>query len=336
MMKKHNVLSLVLAFCLCFMVAMPAWATEMVEEENPFNITQTVKNNVVTRVYERDSNDGIELTSDSDYEQTKALLSEMGMEQDFIDELSDEKLEYYSTVPQIMSTVTYVRVEPDGKQFYIDEETALKEAEEINAQMDIMPLTAVEEENRYMRIYFEVTPYGKGAYTHSIDQRWITMPIIRGTDGICSSAKHCHGLLSGASGWYLYNKNFDDGSSIMSGKINIPKSCISTIKDADYGGLGAYFIVAPNMEGSDGYRVSDFKVHFEYISSVDFPDNSLNFAPAATYSHTTVGLTFSPTFGLVRSEGKFGIQLGVHAGVQIAVDNTFAEFETDIQYRPNN
>lgn len=26
MMKKHNVLSLVLAFCLCFMVAMPAWA----------------------------------------------------------------------------------------------------------------------------------------------------------------------------------------------------------------------------------------------------------------------------------------------------------------------
>ena len=31
MMKKHNVLSLVLAFCLCFMVAMPAWAAEETE-----------------------------------------------------------------------------------------------------------------------------------------------------------------------------------------------------------------------------------------------------------------------------------------------------------------
>ena len=31
MMKKQNVLSLVLAFCLCFMVAMPAWAAEETE-----------------------------------------------------------------------------------------------------------------------------------------------------------------------------------------------------------------------------------------------------------------------------------------------------------------
>lgn len=135
------ILSMVLSLPATAFAAEPQMVHISVNSEAGFQITESVDTyNRVIRTYQ--SNTGIDQTrsgGDSivnvcdDYAETKTLLLALGMEQDFVDALSDDKLEKYAASKQMTAVTAYTKTDENGNVTFISESEAVREAAIINA-----------------------------------------------------------------------------------------------------------------------------------------------------------------------------------------------------------
>lgn len=136
------ILSMVLSLPATAFAAEPKTTHIAVNSEARFQITESVDAyNRVIRTYQ--SNTGIDQTrsgGDSivnacdDYVEIKALLLALGMERDFVDALSNDKLEKYAASKQMTAVTAYTKTDENGDVTFVSETEAVREAAIINAE----------------------------------------------------------------------------------------------------------------------------------------------------------------------------------------------------------
>lgn len=329
MFKIKKTLLLILTGVVLLSSINPAFALNI--KNNQFGIVETKDlYNRVVRIYEKQDNI-IQpyfniLNDEINYEKTKNLLLQLGMEQDFIDKLSEEDLQIYSTSSQIIGTVSYVKIDSSDKTTYIDESIAIQKSQQINNLIKdqselfsfengiIQPLEQTTFQDSYMRIFYLVTYLGNGNYKYSTDARWLTMPFFRGTDSIGSCAQNATVTNNTRSGWYEYDvvTNANGKITYATNRQNITSSSFKNAINGNWYGSVALLKLPNDYKNSNSSIVnSNYKAHYEYNGHVNYPNFASWFNTSATYDHITVTISFTPTIsiGVKKPEGSIGFDI---------------------------
>jgi len=326
MLKKQNMLILVLAFCVCFVLAMPVFATDKdnieISEKNievngySFNITEEMTDDAsIMRTYVNNTKDITEL---SDVDKGKALLIALGMDEESLELWDDETILSYLNSEHITTSVAYYEVnEKDNITTKLSEEDAVERASFVNQQRmskrlsdDIIEPYAVTNpfDNGYIRVYHSAAYQGSGKYIFGTDSLWLSMPYLRGKDGIGSCAQ----LTAVVPNTESISWNYDEVYNIQGDLTTIRKSgnsCLSTKNDVygSFTGVAATFNLPNDYRNEDaGVTCENFRVHFQYIGVVqDESNTNQNFNSIATYSHAKISIGFTPSIAI--GKGSFGI-----------------------------
>lgn len=309
---QSRIISLVLVLCLAFTLgisvsaadATPANGDTKIITSNgyTFEITESVDSSgKITRSYHQDNSHPVQnsLTiahsnpQTIDYSKTKTLLSVLGMEDDFIKELSSEDLDIYKNSDHITGTVMYYKTDASDNTYPVDEATALREAAQLNADepSNIQPLAnKTETYGSIIRVYHATAHQGGGKYLFSTDARWLTMPRFKMKDTIGSCASNCTYTDGTGSGWYTYTK------TKRSSGVATPYTYDISAKDMDFvtnqGWAGsAAFINIP--ENDSYYTYTDYKAHYQYRGKVFNPQLITNFNSVGNYCHSLVSFSIS-------------------------------------------
>lgn len=337
-----------LAFSMIIAMPLSAFAAE--NNVNTFGITETVdSNNRVVRIYERKAG-SIDLQQsivpeEINYEETKELLLALGMEQDFIDKLADEDLETYSTSPQMIGTVSYVKIDAEDKVSYLSESVAIQEAEIVRKAVTekieelrsetgaIQPLAQDTYEDSYMRVFYLVTYLGNGKYKFSTDARWLTMPFFRGKDSIGSCAQNGTVTNSTRSGWYEYDITYINNGKITydDGGSNISSTYFKNAINGSWYGSAAIIDLPNDVHGQYSSILYDnYKAHYEYTGHVNYPNSPSWFNTTGSYDHATIANSFTPSVS-IDLDGPSGA-----IGLDITGSTDTRSAELEIYYNPNN
>lgn len=328
--KKLTTISLVAAIAFSTM-SMGAFASDI---SNNFNITTSVgDNHQIIKVYDGSMNSPMSsespaaLSNDNEYAETKALLSELGMEQYAIDNLTDEDLEKYANSKKIVAAVSYSKVDENNEITYLNETTATEEAAEIterqtakmyNTANGIQTADQGTYEDSYMRVFFMTTYHWDGSYTFSTDARWLTMPVFRWSDVIGASAQHCTVTPSTRSGYVEYDRLLIGPGINSSEEIHseLNASNFQEANDGTFYGSGAIIDLpfdAINTGGTSMYY-QDYKAHYQYDGHVLDPATAHYFNAVGSYTHSRATISWSPSIsiGVDGVSGSLGISgLGV-------------------------
>ncbi len=311
--------------------------------ETGFEIVEaTNENDQVIRIYNRDADeqqgtDALPLQPvgasaalhTEPYAQTKALLLALGMEQDFIDNLSDEDLAVYAASEQITGIVSYIKTDEAGNATYVEESVAEEEAAAaLNAAESNVRSTAAAVsgtgtvvyeggetyQNGYIRMYYTVTYMGSGKYQFATDARWLYMPLYRGVDTIGSSAMNCTVESSTRSGYYQYDSymEVEGDKSYTSPYFLISAGKMKNVVNGNWYGSLAKIQLPMDGGGVGVSRVlSNFKVHYQYQGKVNYPELAGNFNTVASYDHTITYIKPSVSFavGVGGVSGSIGFDL---------------------------
>ena len=364
MLKKFIVAGLFIAFSLS-MAASANHSEETsgtvpedgisLKESTGFDIIETVdENNQIIRTFTREEcaeeeNQGITAGSapieDDQYAETKELLLALGMEQDFIDNLSEDALETYATCESLVGSISYSKTDADGNQIYLEEAVAIEEAEAVSEpgkteegsrrskRAAATKRWQQTETDSYMRLFYLVTYLGNGKYKFSTDARWLTMPGIRGIDSIGSSAMTCTVENPTRSGYVQYNNysRIDGKSNTKRRKVVFGKKNFRNAVNGNWYGSGATFqlpldSVAPEVE----IRNTNLKAHYEYVGKISTPDQTVNFNTLGSYDHLTIRLDV----GLPNLTIGKNISGAIGLSVRGVTETRCAEIAPSIAYKP--
>lgn len=310
------------------------------------------ENNTTVRTFERESSspavamslasENSELTEVKKAE-TEAILSALGMEDEFIERLSDEALQQYSTSPQIISTVSYIKTDADGNSTNVTK----KEAEEAAAGTRSLILPPHEydgptggtdsyynyEEDTYMKLVLIVSYSGDGEYKFSVDAIWFTRPPAFYVDAIGACAQSIAVKNSSRYGWYIYTTIVDTGFSVSQEQHTVMfgegDSTFFNPVQGEWYGSGATF-VRPSENGLFTEYINR-KAHYEFIGAVRHPSLETNFNVTAAYECATRYV--APTAGLDLANESIGMSIGFTDG--IAVMPWRVSLDTYISYVPD-
>lgn len=349
-MKKF--LSIVLSILMVASLSFSAFAasSEAVVKttSGKFGITEMIdKNHRVIRTFKRDEvNNNIQARLGKiDYSETKAMLLELGMEQDFIDKLSLDALETYRSSKQLIGITSYTKSDADHNVEYVEEDVALAASAIINeAQQERIKLLANGDkvvqtraqdtyEDSYMRVFYLVTHLGDGEYKYSTDARWLTMPMFRGKDSIGSCAQNGTVTPGTQYGWYEYDVTHTNFGRITYSYYNADISS-SNYKNAVNGNWygSAAIIDLPNDIFADYTNTvyTNYKVHFEYTGYVNYPELVSHFNTSGTYLHSTLHIELTaPSVSLnIFGNGSASI------GIRVTGFKEIRSVELAITYRP--
>lgn len=358
-MTMKKMISLALAVCMALALAVPvgAVATEsqnsgevktVVQGSYSFVITeQTDEYGRVTRTYHRDlAMDADDNSCDADstiagdandnYAEVKALLLVLGMEQDFIDNLSSETLEELASSQDFSGEVSYVKSDAKGNTEIVDEQTALR-GSAISNQGDISTCEQdVDTFDNYIRVFHQVTHQGAGKFLYVTDARWLNMPRFKTDDSIGSSAQNCTATPGTGSGWYSYTKtNRSNGTVSDSGK-NVIKTSDKYIVKGDEGWVGSAAIVNIPEDDMD-YKYKNFKAHYQYNGHITNTSNHGWFMSIGTYCHTKASATFSGISIQLRSmslKGNTENIVGGLIGLRIGMAREAYAVPLEVEYNP--
>lgn len=304
--------------------------------DNPFGITTVVnENHQIIRTFERNANNEIAAVyaanSDerNDYAETKALLSELGMEEYAIDNLSDEDLEKYAVSPKIVTAVSYSEIDNKGNRKYVDENVAIadaaiiQKAQETKIQNEINGIETYEQvtvENSVMRLFYATTYHWNESYTFSTDARWLTMPIFRGKDVIGSSAQNCTVTPNTGSGYIEYDRTtMGLGITTTTKKVSstLSSSNFQNVINGSFHGSGAIVSIpadAINSGGAASMYNTNYKAHYQYDGHVNNPSQPQWFNTTGSYTHTYVTISGSPSIS-INVSGKLAGSLGIKGNI---------------------
>lgn len=352
-MKK--LFALVLTVALLTPMTLSVFATDLdtstiiYNDEFNFQLVETVdENNRIIRTYEKDeqpqarSTYGLRSNDDEAdyYERTKALLSDLGMGDAFISELSNEQLESYSDVKSITGIVSYTKSDIEGNVTYVSEKEASVYRSGPNFDENIFDdggsgsaAYETDSEDSYMRLYYMVIYYGDALYKHIVTAEWLTMPICTSYDslGVCSTWLTVE--LGSRYGWYSYDRSRGTifGAETTNIQTNFTTSDFHQPSSGNWHGAGVIFNL-PETYSANGVTqiIRNFKVYFEYESRVQQPQQETYIETNATYEHSLIDISFSPSLEISSSE--IGCSIGISANWEI--EQRSAYFDTSIHYIP--
>ncbi len=351
-----RLLALVLTAALLTHMSVSVYATNnesptvVFNDEFNFQLVETVdENNRIIRTYQKNEQPQAQSTyslrsvgNDTDnYERTKALLSDLGMGDAFISELSDEQLEEYAASESMTGIVSYTKSDLEGNVIYVSEEEAsVYGGPSTGGNQDIMDggdggsnVYTDEVVDSYMRLYYMVIYQGDALYKHIVTAEWLTMPVCRSYDSLGGCSTGLTVELGSRYGWYSYNKTTTTilGTEVEKVQTDFTTSDYYHPSNGVWYGSGVLFQLPTVINTENTHReISDFKVYFEYESRVRQPQEETYIETNATYDHSIFTLTFSPSLEL--SSEDAGISIGISGGMQ--TERHTAYFDKSIHYIP--
>ncbi|WP_140394222.1 hypothetical protein [Pseudoflavonifractor sp. An184] len=360
-MKKVS--TILLSSLLCITCSVPASASSplldqmspteistetLVIDGNTFPIVERIDNShTVTRTYESDSPVAVK-----SIDTTKSLLISLGMNEESINKLSTDALNFLAESDDISISVSYSSFDAaTGELTYLPKEEALQAAAELSAQQDAyisehgypsVPEISTfgtkpnesdvpgEFLDSYMEMTHTVAHKGAGKYLFTTDATWLTMPFFRGYDSIGSCAMDCTVTPSTAEGSITY-----DIAYVMAGSETTYSDDEETIGDIQWkskegwAGIAGVFNLPDNVVsdyvGGMDIIYSNVHAHFEYSGHVASPDETRWFNSIATYDHSTFNIDVSsPTVGIDLS-GNVSASIGLSLNRSTDTRNAIVE-----------
>lgn len=296
-------------------------------------------------------------SEENDRERTKALLSDLGMGDAFIAELSDEDLDVYGESKSITGVVSYIKTDKDGNSTYVSEgDVSVCAPPSIDEDVIIKDdggggssFFTAEEEDSYMRLNYMVLDCAGEVYKFLIDAEWLKMPNCRLTDslGACSSSMTVE--QDTRKGWCTYNKKTEtideyDRKTTNNNVIHYDFSNSSFHEAGTVGGWygsAALFALPINktVHEKDVWNNTiyynkvtcyGYKVHYEFEGKIVNPELITNFNSGATYCHQIKFLNVDPVLSIGTAEFGMAITLGGETDF----DNRGVSILGSIQYKP--
>lgn len=284
----------------------------------------------IIRIYQ---NNDAHMSKDNLY----LVLEELGLEEDNLENISEEIFDIFEASSLIVSTTVYTKYDENNNLTYLDEETALKEVSELkelqknNIAQGIA--TAATYKDSYMKVVYTAAYSGNGAYLFTTDASWLTMPFFRGYDSIGSCAMNATVTNSTRSGYYSFDRTL-----IVSGKQttttvtnNFSSSDFKNAVNGNwYGSAALINLPGDSYENTISTLYDNFKAHYQYQGHVNSPKVESYFNTIGTYSHATLAISVTPSVGINISTGDVSASIGL--SVAGSVDTRSAELE--IHYKP--
>lgn len=256
-----------------------------------------------------------------DYGREKAILHDLGMDDNIIDSLSTQQMERVRACNSVSGVCAYIKTDIDGVNTIVDEETAISNAAIINNSADtgISPLDSGTNSftDSYMRIVFYVYDMGDGTFYYCTSASWLTPPAFRGKDSLGACAMDNAIFLDSCYGYFNYSclHLLPDGT-LQNENYSIPYSGYnsSIVNNGNWNGAAIILDLPSNRElAGGGYRetwsYSNFIAYFEFKGVISTPQLERYFNASATYCHTTVGISFTPSISI--TTGDFGASIGI-------------------------
>jgi hypothetical protein len=256
--------------------------------------------------------------------------------------LSDQALQEYASSEEIYAVSSYTKIDSDGNLINVTKEEAMNAA---NSRAVVpapdpgggWPTYSTSFSDSYMYISYIVSYKGSGQYLFSIDSVWLTMPVFRWSDSLGACAQNMTVENNTRAGWRSY---------IITEEVNGTNTVHYIEEDLINGTNGVTFqnAINGNWYGSavtfympiDGYTpyssviYSDYRVHYEYIGKVNYPDQQMNFSATATYCHFQTYLSIDPSIGI---DAK-GVTVTIGISNEERKEYRTVEFDTSISYIP--
>lgn len=307
--------------------------------------------NSVTLTYNRPD----ELTTLPTKEQTEALLQTLGLEELFIEKMSDSTLRSYAAADQITASTSFLRSDSDGNTVTISEDEALQAESEYRELLDnfLNASSAAEAEryereikglNDYLRIHYLVVELGDGRYQYSVSSRWLTMPKNRRADSLGACAQDISIDPDTRKGYYGYTKVENPNSSnqvVTNPYVEIDASpgnqhntsFISSPVNGRWDGSGIIFWLPADGTRGSSYSVVhyDFYAHYEFEADVSYPDERVNFNTIGSYDHTVTKLDFTPSLAITFDKLS---TVSAAVGISLKDGTEMAAIEFHVSYAP--
>lgn len=266
-----------------------------------------------------------------DGQETKELLSVLGMDKKHIDDLTEQEVQDFAEADMVMVSVSYSKVNENGDVVYLDEETALKEAEaanefqEANLMNKMSGIATASYDidvslDSYMKITYSVRINGETCESIVIGE-WLTMPFFRAYDSIGACAKYISITPGTAQCSITYDCTTTINGTSKTEKKTITPSKIEEDTSNGWSGIAAvFFLPSDIIQNSDSIFNfnsssiinSNLVAIFKYQGKIELPDQRLNFNALATYTHMTVGVQLTaPGVSVAKDGANFGIGLDV-------------------------
>ena len=288
----------------------------------------TKSNNSSTSTY------GLCGRSASSTEYTKSVLSDLGVEEDTIELMSDERLNEYAGAESITVVVSYTKTDENGNVTVVDESTA-REAASTYAMVlpDILegnPAYVNTYEDTYMKLSLIVTERGDGYFHHSVDAQWLTMPTVRAYDDLLGISVMESAIQNNTrSGWRRYNLAEESNSSTYTTHTEeFDDDSFVNVSTGNWVGSAVKFQI--HQDESDK-TYTDYQIHYEFETRVIHYTLATAFNVKVTYEHPTFTLKANPSVN-ISSLGVVSFDLGLE--IFSSTEIRTVELPTLIDYTP--
>ena len=315
MYRKCTAVLLTIAI-LCLALPVNAYANESYD----YGIVEEVnENKQIVRFWEKPSTNTSAYGLDSRNENTisdtdvRNMIANMGMIESEVELLSSEELDLYRDAQAMWSTSTYYQVnEETGIIMTLSEEEMSQELLLANAERAGQ---MVENDNTKYNVYLyhSATLLDNGYYNFVTEAKFLTMPFWRGTDTMGSCAMEIANTLVQESGRITVTKTVlsNGQTTVTTPQTQLTSDDIDLKILGDYTGAGVIVNlpedVSVNVGGTPYMETyTDYTVHLEFVGGVRHPTLVTRFNSYATYSHSTVAITVSPSLRLVYKNTDLG------------------------------
>lgn len=308
-------------------------------------IEYTDDNHQIVRIYSQIptlSTTCYRLSEQVNHHTTRTILAQLGMDEFFINQLTDEQLDEYANAKSFVSISSYIKTDAEGNISYVSKSDATNSAYAINDRIDQiifdgngdLDSASASYSDEYLHIYLLIIYKGDGTYKFSTDAEWLTLPYFRGNDSLGICAQDISIINSSRSGWISTTCEYDTmlGSSSETQKNTFTASDMQNVTNGVWDGSAALFNLPNNFVDVEFQQIySEIKVHYEFNARVRYPSLESYFNASATYSHTELGLAFSPSVS-IDSNGP-SASIGIDAIT--LKDDCAAELSEPMHYIPD-
>lgn len=316
--------------CISLLMMMFLLISGTVFAKDNFRILETKNSDgTITRVYEKNKTEQLystELRSSSpDYNEIKCILKELGMEDSFINNLTQDDLEFYNNSPRIVGKIAYIKSSPEGMKKIVSENEALEEVAILNQKNLIVPYSGSEHkqdtyQDDYMRVFHMVSQDRySSSFRHSTDARWLRMPFFRRVDSIGSCAQETSVTPGTERGYCEYNVQYLypwGPSEKVFRKNDISNNDFNRDYFSGFNGAAAKLYLPKDIYSNESTSIvySDYKAHFQFDGRVQHPDQSIYFDSIGTYDHLRYEIGFEPGIAIGKDGGSISIGLSLSNG----------------------
>lgn len=327
-----------------------------IEPANEFGIIESIlEDGRVMRVYQRNEAELMVMSEQEadNHEETKRLLSAIGIDQVVIDSYSEEELMTFADSQEISVTTAYIKTDAEGNSVNLSKEQMISELEKLDTAAETYSIVdppgggggeVFIETDTYMEVRLTVAHQSGARYFFAADATWLTMPGQRLTDAIGICAQEIAPEAYTCQGWYSYDETINSNGKITETPYFIffdSSAMRSSISNGTWEGAGACFDLPKDIAPSSyGYKkCSNFKTHFQFYSNIRDYSSPKNFNVSANYSHATVSVGVSPSLTISASVGSNTVpsvsgSVGVTFTLKSKVENHCVISSHNINYIP--